>query len=40
MSRIATVFAQLQAAGKKALIPFVTAGDPHPDKSDRSHVVL
>ncbi|QEL64514.1 tryptophan synthase, alpha subunit [Oryzomicrobium terrae] len=30
MSRIATVFSQLQAAGKKALIPFVTAGDPDP----------
>jgi tryptophan synthase alpha chain len=31
MSRIQNVFASLQAQGRKALIPFVTAGDP--DKS-------
>ena len=30
MSRIGTVLAALQAQGRKALIPFVTAGDPHP----------
>jgi tryptophan synthase alpha chain len=30
MSRIAATFRQLQAQGRKALIPFVTAGDPHP----------
>lgn len=30
MSRIASTFAQLQAAGRKALIPFITAGDPDP----------
>jgi tryptophan synthase alpha chain len=30
MSRIATTFAALQANGRKALIPYVTAGDPHP----------
>ncbi|MCE4536452.1 tryptophan synthase subunit alpha [Pelomonas sp. P7] len=30
MSRIATTFEALKAAGRKALIPFVTAGDPHP----------
>lgn len=30
MSRIKTVFAELAASGKKALIPFVTAGDPQP----------
>lgn len=30
MSRIAKVFTQLQARGKKALIPFITAGDPEP----------
>ena len=30
MSRIATTFAALKAQGRKALIPFVTAGDPHP----------
>jgi tryptophan synthase alpha chain len=28
MSRLAAKFAQLQTAGRKALIPFVTAGDP------------
>ncbi|MDC6168363.1 tryptophan synthase subunit alpha [Paucibacter sp. XJ19-41] len=31
MSRIATTFARLQAEARKALIPFVTAGDPFPD---------
>lgn len=31
MSRIEGCFAALKAAGKKALIPFVTAGDPNPD---------
>jgi tryptophan synthase alpha chain len=30
MSRIETTFKQLQSSGRKALIPFVTAGDPHP----------
>ena len=30
MSRIATTFDSLKAQGRKALIPFVTAGDPHP----------
>jgi tryptophan synthase alpha chain len=30
MSRIQTVFSTLKANNKKALIPFVTAGDPHP----------
>jgi len=30
MSRIETMFAQLKADGRKALIPFVTAGDPTP----------
>jgi len=30
MSRIKTTFDQLKADGRKALIPFVTAGDPHP----------
>ena len=30
MSRIATTFDALKAQGRKALIPFVTAGDPHP----------
>lgn len=31
MSRIAEKFAALKAAGRKALIPYVTAGDPNPD---------
>ena len=31
MSRIETRFAQLRAQGRKALIPYITAGDPHPD---------
>ncbi|MCK9284551.1 MAG: tryptophan synthase subunit alpha [Rhodocyclaceae bacterium] len=30
MSRIQTTFARLQASGRKALIPFITAGDPEP----------
>lgn len=33
MSRIQTVFAELKAQGKKALIPYITAGDPHPDQT-------
>jgi len=33
MSRIAATFAALQAAGRKALIPYVTAGDPYADAS-------
>ncbi|MBL8448114.1 MAG: tryptophan synthase subunit alpha [Zoogloeaceae bacterium] len=31
MSRIATTFAELAARGRKALIPFITAGDPSPE---------
>ncbi len=31
MSRIPATFAALAAQGRKALIPFITAGDPHPD---------
>lgn len=30
MSRIQATFARLQAEGRKALIPFITAGDPEP----------
>lgn len=30
MSRIQSVFATLKASNKKALIPYITAGDPHP----------
>ncbi|HEY8710551.1 MAG TPA: tryptophan synthase subunit alpha, partial [Burkholderiaceae bacterium] len=31
MSRIAATFDALQTRGRKALIPYVTAGDPYPD---------
>ena len=31
MSRIAAVFSALKAQGRQALIPYVTAGDPHAD---------
>jgi len=31
MSRIAATFSALKAKGRKALIPFVTAGDPYPE---------
>lgn len=31
MSRIAQLFAELEQQGKKALIPYVTAGDPNPN---------
>ena len=31
MSRIAACFAALKTQGRQALIPYVTAGDPHPD---------
>ncbi len=30
MSRIQTIFSALKANNKKALIPYITAGDPHP----------
>ncbi|MBU3621685.1 tryptophan synthase subunit alpha [Polynucleobacter sp. CS-Odin-A6] len=30
MSKINTLFNDLKASGKKGLIPFITAGDPHP----------
>jgi tryptophan synthase alpha chain len=33
MSRIQNTFALLAAQGRQALIPFITAGDPHPDLS-------
>ena len=33
MSRIAKVFDALGAKGRKALIPYVTAGDPYPEKT-------
>lgn len=31
MSRIEACFAELKSANKTALVPFITAGDPHPD---------
>jgi tryptophan synthase alpha chain len=31
MSRIQTTFSQLQQEGRKALVPFITAGDPDPE---------
>lgn len=31
MSRLAAKFEELAKTGRKALIPFITAGDPHPD---------
>jgi tryptophan synthase alpha chain len=33
MSRLKRCFEQLGAQGRKALIPYITAGDPHPDHS-------
>jgi tryptophan synthase alpha chain len=33
MSRIQSTFATLNQSGKKALIPYITAGDPHPQKT-------
>jgi tryptophan synthase alpha chain len=33
MSRIAATFQNLAIQGRKALIPFITAGDPHPDQT-------
>ena len=33
MSRIKSAFERLDGEGRKALIPFITAGDPHPDLS-------
>jgi tryptophan synthase alpha chain len=35
MSRIAGVFAALRGQGRTALVPFITAGDPHPDATVR-----
>jgi len=33
MSRISQTFARLKQQGRTALIPFITAGDPHPDQT-------
>jgi len=41
MSRIAATFQALKRQGKKALIPFITAGDPHPDLTvDLMHALV
>ncbi|WP_338849430.1 tryptophan synthase subunit alpha [Massilia sp. W12] len=41
MSRIQACFANLQAQGKKALIPFITAGDPAPELTlDLMHALV
>ena len=41
MSKVAAVFAALKAQGKKGLIPFVTAGDPHPNMTvDVMHALV
>jgi tryptophan synthase alpha chain len=33
MSRIADTFSRLRTEGRRALVPYITAGDPHPDHS-------
>ena len=33
MNRISRRFEELRQAGRKALIPYITAGDPHPDQT-------
>jgi tryptophan synthase alpha chain len=41
MSRIATTLGALKAAGRKALIPYITAGDPHPNLTvDLMHALV
>ncbi|MGQ0443353.1 MAG: tryptophan synthase subunit alpha [Methylophilaceae bacterium] len=41
MSRIQSTFARLKANNKKALIPYITAGDPHPKYTvDLLHVLV
>ena len=41
MSRIAQVMATLKQNGRKALIPYITAGDPHPDQTvDLMHALV
>lgn len=41
MSRISGVLEQLKAEGRKALIPYITAGDPHPDHTvDLMHTLV
>lgn len=41
MSRIATTLRQLNAANKTALVPYITAGDPHPNMTvDLMHTLV
>lgn len=41
MSRISGVLEKLKEEGRKALIPFITAGDPHPDHTvDLMHTLV
>ena len=41
MSKINTVFTELSKENKKALIPFITAGDPHPNMTvDLLHALV
>ncbi|HKK56955.1 tryptophan synthase subunit alpha [Marinobacter sp.] len=41
MSRIERVLKSLKARGRKALIPYITAGDPHPDQTvDLMHTLV
>ena len=40
MSRIAATFARLKDEGRKALIPFVTAGDPEPARTGTARILF
>ena len=40
MSRIAATFESLVASGRKALIPYITSGDPEPDDTVKLMHVL
>ncbi len=41
MSRIGQTFDRLNAAGRTALVPYITAGDPHPDYTvDMMHALV
>lgn len=41
MSRVQTTLATLKAAGKTALVPYITAGDPHPNATvDLMHLLV
>ena len=41
MSRIQSTFDNLKQSGRKALIPYITAGDPHPDQTvDLMHTLV